>query len=75
MSWPNQVAEEEQQGGMVSEEEPRFGSDLNPDAPLPMSEGGATSDVSMADDALTQLTRMLWWRRNVGGGYGDQCAS
>ena len=54
MSWHDQVVEEEWQGGMVSEEEPRFGSGLNPDAPPPGSEGGATSDVSMADDGLTQ---------------------
>ena len=54
MSWHDQVVEEEKQGGVVTEEEPKFGSSPDSDAIPPGSKGGATSDVSMVDDGLTQ---------------------
>ena len=54
MSWHDQVIEEEKQGGAVTKEEPKFGSNPDSDAPPPGSEGGAVSDVSMADDGFTQ---------------------
>ena len=46
--------EEEKQGGAVTKEDPEFGSNPNSDAPPPGSERGAVSNVSMADDGLTQ---------------------
>ena len=60
MLWHDQVIEEEQQRGVVTKEEPRVESSLDPDAPLPGSEGGVPVMSQWLTMDLPNMTWMSW---------------